>query len=139
MTDVSEAPGTEYFRWFYDTGVWKHMHYRGIRVLKVPSDMWNYQEIFTEHRIDWVLETGSMHGGSALFFADLLKLNGAQGKVISIDIEGRRNMLREEVRAINGLDDEERAAHFSADEFRNRYSDSERQWLDGITRALRDK
>ena len=44
----------EYFRWFYDTGVWKNMHYRGIRTLKVPSDLWNYQEILYEHDIDWV-------------------------------------------------------------------------------------
>lgn len=95
---MSEAPGTEYFRWFYDTGVWKRMHYRGIRVLKVPSDMWNYQEIFAERRIDWVLETGSLHGGSALYFADLLQLNGARGKVISIDMDGSKNMLRQHPR-----------------------------------------
>ena len=95
---MSEAPGTEYFRWFYDTGVWKRMHYRGIRVLKVPSDLWNYQEIFAERRVDWVLETGSLHGGSALFFADLLQLNGARGKVISIDLDGSKNMLREHPR-----------------------------------------
>lgn len=95
---MSAAPGTEYFRWFYDTGVWKRMHYRGIRVLKVPSDLWNYQEIFTERRVDWVLETGSLHGGSALFFADLLQLNGARGKVISIDIDGSKNMLHQHPR-----------------------------------------
>lgn len=95
---MSETPGTEYFRWFYDTGVWKHMHYRGIRVLKVPSDLWNYQEVFAERRIDWVLETGSMHGGSALYFADLLELNGARGRVISIDIDSRKNMLRQHPR-----------------------------------------
>jgi len=95
---LSNAAATEYFRWFYDTGVWKRMHYRGIRVLKVPSDMWNYQEIFAEYRIDWVLETGSLHGGSALFFADLLQLNGARGKVISIDMDARNNMLRQHPR-----------------------------------------
>jgi len=95
---LSEAPGTEYFRWYYDTGVWKRMHYRGIRVLKLPSDMWNYQEIFLERRVDWVLETGSLHGGSALYFADLLQLNGARGKVISIDVNGSKNMLRQHPR-----------------------------------------
>ena len=88
---MGEAPGTDYFRWFYDTGVWKRMHYRGVRILKVPSDLWSYQEIFIEHRVDWVLETGTRHGGSALYFADLLQLNGARGKVISVDVDrGRR-------------------------------------------------
>jgi len=95
---LSEAPGTEYFRWFFDQGIWKRMHYRGIRVLKLPSDLWNYQEIFTEYRIDWVLETGSAHGGSALFFADLLTLNEARGKVISIDLDSSYNLVRKHER-----------------------------------------
>lgn len=78
--------GSEYFRWYYDHGVWKRQHYRGVRILKVPTDLWNYQEIFTERRIEWVVETGTLHGGSALFFADLLELAGAPGKVITIDV-----------------------------------------------------
>ena len=93
MTSDNAAPGIDYFRWFYDTGVWKHMHYRGVRILKFPSDLWNYQEIFTERRIDWVIETGPRHGGSALYFADLLQLNGASGRVISIDIDARVNQV----------------------------------------------
>jgi cephalosporin hydroxylase len=78
--------GTDYFRWYYETGVWKRQHYRGVRILKVPTDLWNYQEIFTERRIEWVVETGTLHGGSALFFADLLELARAPGKVITVDI-----------------------------------------------------
>jgi cephalosporin hydroxylase len=78
--------GTEYFRLYYELGVWKRQHYRGVRILKVPTDLWNYQEIFTERRIEWVVETGTAHGGSALFFADLLELSSARGKVISIDV-----------------------------------------------------
>ena len=91
---MTETPGTGYFRWFYDTGVWKRMHYRGVRILKVPSDLWTYQEIFAEHRVDWVLETGTRHGGSALYFADLLQLNGARGKVISVDVDRDSNVVR---------------------------------------------
>jgi cephalosporin hydroxylase len=63
------------------------MHYRGVRTLKLPSDMWNYQEIFAERRIQWVVETGTRHGGSALFFADLLLARGAAGFVVSVDVE----------------------------------------------------
>jgi cephalosporin hydroxylase len=89
----SDTYAKDYFRWFYDQGVWKRMHYRGVRILKVPSDLWNYQEIFSEHRVEWVLETGTRHGGSALYFADLLQLNGAPGRVISIDVDRDSNML----------------------------------------------
>lgn len=90
----NDAPGRDYFHWFYDTGVWKRMHYRGVRILKFPSDLWNYQEIFTERRIQWVIETGTRHGGSALYFADLLQLNGASGRVISIDVDASANQVR---------------------------------------------
>lgn len=89
----AEMPGADYFRWFYDTGVWKSMHYRGVRILKVPSDLWNYQEIFVEHRIEWVIETGTRHGGSALFFADLLLMNRMPGRVITIDLDCDSNVI----------------------------------------------
>jgi len=89
----ANTPGIEYFRWFHEQGVWKRMHYRGVRILKLPSDLWNYQEIFAERRIDWVVETGTRHGGSALYFADLLQMNGARGRVISIDVDPAANMV----------------------------------------------
>jgi len=79
--------GEAYLRWYYDTAVWKRVSYRGVRTLKNPLDMWNYQEIIAEHGIEWVLETGPRHGGSALFFADLLAARAASGLVISIDID----------------------------------------------------
>jgi cephalosporin hydroxylase len=81
-----EAAGAEYLRRYYELGVWKRQHYRGVRILKAPTDLWNYQEIFAERRIDWVVETGTRHGGSALYFADLLELNGMRGKVITVDV-----------------------------------------------------
>ena len=94
---MTEA-GTQYLRWFYDTGVWKRMHYRGVRILKLPSDLWNYQEIFAERRVQWVIETGPRHGGSALFFADLLTLSGAAGRVITFDVDREANQVGEHPR-----------------------------------------
>ncbi len=94
MLQTTDTPGADYFRWFYETGVWKSMHYRGVRILKVPSDLWNYQEIFIERGVEWVIETGTRHGGSALFFADLLVLNGSPGRVISIDVDSSANLVR---------------------------------------------
>jgi cephalosporin hydroxylase len=75
----------DYLKWYHGTNVWKTVTYRGVRTLKLPSDMWNYQEILFEHRVEWVVETGSRHGGSALFFADLLRNAGGPGRVFSID------------------------------------------------------
>jgi cephalosporin hydroxylase len=81
------APGEAYLRWYYDAAVWKSVSYRGVRTLKNPLDLWNYQEIFEERHIEWVLETGTRHGGSALFFADLLAARAAAGLVISVDVD----------------------------------------------------
>ncbi len=82
-----EGPGRAYLLWFYGTGVWKNLSYRGARILKNPLDLWNYQEIFQEHGIEWVVETGTRHGGSALYFADLLDARGSPGFVISVDTD----------------------------------------------------
>jgi cephalosporin hydroxylase len=98
------AAGEAYLRWYYDTAVWKRLSYRGVRTLKNPLDMWNYQEIIVEHRIEWILETGTRHGGSALFFADLLAARGAGGFVISIDIEHASLQIspHERIRLVKG-------------------------------------
>jgi len=82
MTTAAEY----YMKWFYYNNIWKNMAYRGVRTLKLPQDMWNYQEIIEEHDIQWVIETGTRHGGSAMFFGDLLAARKARGKVITIDI-----------------------------------------------------
>jgi cephalosporin hydroxylase len=74
-------------RWYYETAVWKRLSYRGVRTLKNPLDLWNYQEIIEERGIEWIVETGTRHGGSALFFADLLAARAASGLVISVDLE----------------------------------------------------
>jgi cephalosporin hydroxylase len=79
--------GEAWLRWYYDAAVWKRVSYRGVRTLKNPLDLWNYQEIIAERGIEWVLETGTRHGGSALFFADLLENRRAAGLVVSVDVD----------------------------------------------------
>jgi cephalosporin hydroxylase len=76
----------DYLNYYYDTEIWARVKYRGMHTLKLVSDMWNYQEIIHERNVQWVVETGSRFGGSALFFADTLFVRGSAGKVISIDV-----------------------------------------------------
>jgi cephalosporin hydroxylase len=86
--DLNMTPeGQAYVKWFHENNVWKVMTWHGIRTLKLPSDVWNYQEILFERKIDHVIETGTRHGGSALFFAETLIARGARGPVVSIDID----------------------------------------------------
>lgn len=96
MTDENRNPQNiwdEYTKWFHNANVWKGMTYHGIRTLKFPCDVWNYQEIIFERAIDYVIETGTRHGGSALFFADTLKARRAAGFVVTIDIDAAARQL----------------------------------------------
>ena len=93
--DLNMTPqGEAYLRWFYEANAWKGMNWHGVRTLKLPSDIWNYQEIIFEHRIEHVVETGTRHGGSALFFFEALAARGASGPVISIDVKPSLRMIQ---------------------------------------------
>jgi cephalosporin hydroxylase len=59
--------------------------WRGVQVVKFPSDMILYAQVIQKRKPDFIIETGSAYGGSALFFGDMLELNG-NGQVISIDV-----------------------------------------------------
>lgn len=63
--------------------------------MKSVADMWTYQELIHDLDVQWIIETGTRHGGSALYFADLLALRGARGKVISIDVDAESNWVNE--------------------------------------------
>jgi cephalosporin hydroxylase len=62
----------------------------GHQVLKCPLDLWIYQELLVRTRPDFVVETGTFAGGSALFFAMVLDYLG-HGRVLTIDINFRSN------------------------------------------------
>jgi cephalosporin hydroxylase len=60
----------------------------GHLLLKCPLDLWMYQELLVRTRPDVVVETGTFHGGSALYLASILDLLGG-GEVITIDVTTR--------------------------------------------------
>lgn len=76
---------------YYGSRVWEDTYYFGRHILKCPLDMWIYQEIFHDIKPDFLIETGTFHGGSALYYAHLFDLI-SNGNVITIDIEARLNM-----------------------------------------------
>lgn len=69
---------------------WCATSWKGIPVLKAPTDLWIYQEIITRLKPDLIIETGTMRGGSAVFLDDMCKLVNHSGRVISIDIESEK-------------------------------------------------
>jgi cephalosporin hydroxylase len=79
--DVADA----YHRLYYDSRAWMDISWLGTPVQKLPLDLWIYQEILHGRRPDVVVETGTMHGGSALFLASICQLLD-HGRVITIDL-----------------------------------------------------
>src|SRR3990172_5815506 len=59
------------------------VNWLGVEVIKYPTDLVIYQEIIHEIRPDLIVETGTHHGGSAMFFASVFFFLG-RGKIISL-------------------------------------------------------
>jgi len=64
-----------------------HVTYKGIPAIKCPFDYVLYQMLVWEVKPDLVIEIGTKKGGSTLYLADLLQLNG-KGEIHSIDLPG---------------------------------------------------
>jgi cephalosporin hydroxylase len=58
----------------------------GVECQKWVGDMWNYQEILFELKPSLIIEFGTYHGGSALFFASVMRQISAPFKVLSVDV-----------------------------------------------------
>ena len=87
MQEMVRLTNIFYFR----QKVYEKTDWLGIKTAKCPMDMWVYQEIITNLKTDLLIETGTLFGGSALFFANLFDALG-RGTVISIDIESQPNL-----------------------------------------------
>ena len=80
----------EYHKWYWGTGIWQYTSWLGLPTMKSVSDMWNYQEILTGLGPGLVVEFGTFTGGSALYFAMVLRELGRPFHVLSVDIDHLR-------------------------------------------------
>jgi cephalosporin hydroxylase len=71
---------------YFRSQVYETTNWMGVRTAKCPMDLWIYQEMMSQLKTDLLIETGTLLGGSALFFANMFDMMG-RGKVISVDIE----------------------------------------------------
>lgn len=72
--------------------LYRHIHlqkrdpsWRGIRTIKMPTDMILYAQVIQECKPRWIVECGTKFGGSSLFLQDMLDIVGEGGRVITID------------------------------------------------------
>jgi cephalosporin hydroxylase len=77
---------------YYNEGwrTWRDTYWLGVRTLKLPSDLWVYQEILHELPPDLIVETGTRFGGSALYLATICDAMD-HGEIVTIDIEARHD------------------------------------------------
>lgn len=61
----------------------------GVPIIQYPQDLVAMQEIIWRVKPELIVETGVARGGSAIFYASLLKLLGGDRKVVGVDIDIR--------------------------------------------------
>jgi len=82
----------EIMRLFHDLPVWESMWFHNVRVIKNPLDLWMAQQIAYEVRPDFVIETGTWYGGSALYWAHTLNGMGLENaRVLTVDLQDFTN------------------------------------------------
>lgn len=71
---------------YYHKGTtWQNTKWMGVEIQKTPLDLFIYQEILYEVQPDLIIETGTLHGGSAYYMAHICDILST-GKIITIDI-----------------------------------------------------
>jgi len=80
----------------------------GVTSIQYPNDNWVMQEIISEIKPDFIVETGTANGGTTLFYATVLEKVNPKGKVITVDIDprieeaGKFQVFRDKVEVIKG-------------------------------------
>jgi cephalosporin hydroxylase len=81
---------------YWNTLAWQQSVWLGQTVPTPPTDLFAYQELVSQVRPEWIIETGTGNGGRAHFLATICDLLG-EGQVVSIDenvVEGRPEHAR---------------------------------------------
>ena len=71
---------------FYDSEIWMSTKWLGIPTAQNPNDAWIHQEIIAQVKPDFIVETGTWHGGSAALWATILQQVNPEGRIITLDI-----------------------------------------------------
>ncbi|AVU75979.1 MULTISPECIES: cephalosporin hydroxylase family protein [Pseudomonas] len=65
-----------------------HFSWMGRPIIQLPQDMMAMQELIWQIKPDLIIECGIAHGGSIIYYASLLELQG-HGEVLGIDLDIR--------------------------------------------------
>ena len=73
--------------WAFKSDMAMNTRFQGISIVKIPVDLWMMQQIIYDIKPDFIVETGTYKGGSALYFAWLMQSMNLPGRVLTVDIE----------------------------------------------------
>jgi len=82
----------EFHAKYYYSKIWSDTYFLGKKVFKCPNDLWIYQELLWELKPDVIIECGTFHGGSALYYAKLFDIMDIPGEIITIDVDPMPDM-----------------------------------------------
>jgi len=78
----------ELLKLFHDLPVWRNMWFQNVRLIKNPLDLWMMQQIIYEVQPNFIVETGTWYGGSALYWAHTLNgMDLKSSRVLTVDVE----------------------------------------------------
>jgi cephalosporin hydroxylase len=62
------------------------IYFLGLPMRQIPTDNWLMSELMWEVKPDYVIEAGTLFGGSAIYYAAMLEFINPDGKVLTVDI-----------------------------------------------------
>jgi len=62
------------------------IYFLGLPMRQIPTDNWLMSELIYEIKPDYVVEAGTLYGGSAVYYAGLLEFVNPTAKVLTVDI-----------------------------------------------------
>ncbi len=87
----------ELMRLWHELRIWQNLWYLGIRIQKNPMDTWMMQQVIYDVQPDYIIETGTAYGGSAILWAHFLDGMGLEdSRVITVDITDYKQQAAEQ-------------------------------------------
>jgi cephalosporin hydroxylase len=87
-TKLSVEKQNELMKLFHDLDVWRQTWFQNVQIEKNPLDLWMMQQIIYEVQPEFIVETGTWKGGSALYWAHTLNGMGLENsRVLTVDIQ----------------------------------------------------
>lgn len=83
----------KYHIWYETERIWEKTKWLNVPMWKLPQDALVIQELICKIRPDILIETGTGHGGSSVFYASIMELLN-RGNVITVDISNEKDFYQ---------------------------------------------